>query len=303
MKIYHIGLAAGTNDGLCRELQKLGEYYEINTSVKGLKHQCVNEARAIKPDFIFMQIQSPDIIDARTVYQLKQTGAKIVNWTGDVRQPIPQWYVEVGAHIDYTLFSNEHDVIEFTRLGLPAKFVQIGYDPEIFTPKGIPTKVADIIFAGNHYGEHFPLGKFRENIAHTLKRSYSSVAVFGSGWNPTGWKDNGIVSDLELQSALYRGCKIGVNCSHFDIERYSSDRILRIMGSGAFCLTHHYKGIEKDYVVGEHLATFTDMKDLINKVEYYLNNDTERERIAKAGHEHTLNNFTWAHMVKNIMAI
>jgi spore maturation protein CgeB len=69
--------------------------------------------------------------------------------------------------------------------------------------------------------------------------------------------------------------------------------MLRMMGSGGFCLSHHFKEVEKDYVVGEHIATWESLDELCRKIDYYIDHPIERELIRKNGCEFVRNNYTW----------
>ena len=75
------------------------------------------------------------------------------------------------------------------------------------------------------------------------------------------------------------------------------------MGSGCFALSHHYDGIEKDFEVEKHLVTFHDFDGLRNKIDYYLQNEDERNKIAMAGCKHVHQKFTTKNMVNDILRI
>ncbi len=44
---------------------------------------------------------------------------------------------------------------------------------------------------------------------------------------------------------------------------------------------------------GKEIVTFSDTRDLIEKIRYYLAHDDERAAIAQAGYEHTLREHTY----------
>lgn len=47
-----------------------------------------------KPDLVFMQVQTPNIIYTHTIKELAEK-TKIINWTGDVRTPTPEWFIKL----------------------------------------------------------------------------------------------------------------------------------------------------------------------------------------------------------------
>jgi glycosyltransferase involved in cell wall biosynthesis len=67
------------------------------------------------------------------------------------------------------------------------------------------------------------------------------------------------------------------------------------------CLSHYYLGIEADYKIGDHLDTFNDLGELVEKCKHYLKNEEHRAVIANAGYHHAHNNFTFDNMAKEII--
>ena len=297
MRIFHLGLCVGPPpfDSMRKAfLANCTDYIELNTGEKDVNQKAISMAKAFKPDIIFMQIQAPNIIYIDTVKELKNTGAFIINWNGDIRDKTPQWMIDMAPFIDRTLFSNLRDSKNVTNGG----FLEIGYDPEIYTPLGESLTLPEIGFFGNNYGStKFPLSKMRIQMNNLLFKHYGSrYGVYGNNWFNS--KLNFNHSQAE-ESKAYRGVKIGINLSHFDEPNYSSDRILRIMGSGCFCLAKEYD--KMPYVDGYHLKTWKSFKDLIKLIDYYLDNETERKQIAMQGEEFVRFNYTFDNMIKNII--
>lgn len=255
---------------------------------KGMKDSLVDLISSKQPDAMFLQVQEGGIFTKEFLRSLRTF---VVNWTGDVRDYIPEWMLDVGSSVGSTAFSNMDDVHKMRALGFNSHYLQIGFDNEMFTPDGPKAICPDIVFMGNDYGDRFPKSAFRASMAYTLRRMFGSdFGLYGGRWEDVHINLNG---QEENEAAVYRGCKIGINCSHYDHERYSSDRILRIMGSGAFCLTNYFPGIEHEYEIGEHLDVFYGIDDLISKIKYYLSDDLERNRIAFKGCKHVHENHTW----------
>jgi spore maturation protein CgeB len=245
-----------------------------------------------KPNLIFLQIQTPGVISVEAAKYLKE--AFVINWTGDVRSPLPRWYIDIGRHIDLTLFSNMPDVYEARRWGVNSDYLQIGLEHRTFVSTGEVRKEADIIFMGNNVG-HFPLSSYRVQMVTRLAKKYSNFKCYGTNWPKYSYEPQ----QLE-EAKIYRGAKIGINLSHFNYERYSSDRIHRLMGCGVMCLSHYYEGIEKEYEIGKHLDVWGSFEELEQKIDYYMSHEDERKQIAKAGCEHVHANHTWMNRIKQL---
>ena len=61
--------------------------------------------------------------------------------------------------------------------------------------------------------------------------------------------------------------------------------------------------IEKLFDIGKEIVVYNDLNDLDNKVRYYLENDEEREKIAKAGYERTKKDHTYFERSKRLVEI
>lgn len=305
MKILHIGCCATGRpyNGLQRAFIRRSEYRELHSGLGNLNKMVLEEANDFLPDMVFMQLQSPNIIDVETVKKLRSMGCFVINWTGDARVPLPQWYIDIGRHASLTLFSNETDVNTMHKMSIPADYLQIGFDECIYSPKGEVSEHKDIVFMGNNYNDMFSLGNLRIQMVSALRKEFpDQFGVFGRGWSLSEGDYN---HSQEKEASVYRGCKIAINLSHYDLDRYSSDRILRIMGSGAFCLSKYFPGYNKDYIDGEHLRIWHTIPELIQLIRYYLHpeNTSSRIAIAQRGMKLTHQRDTFQHMVDNMINI
>lgn len=286
----------GNGASACKSFMKhCTKYMALNTGVSDVNEKAISIAKEFKPDIIFMQIQAPDIIHNDTVRQMKETGAFIINWNGDIRHSTPDWMQSMAEHVDRTLFSNMRDARNVKNGG----YLEIGYDPEIYKPEGEKLPCKEIAFFGNNYGANrFPMSRFRIDMHNLLTRQFGSkYGAYGNWSNASG---NFNHSQYE-EAAAYRSCKIAINVSHFEEERYSSDRILRILGTGVFCLCKWYPAMP--YIDGVHVKVWRTLPELLSLIKHYMNdaNKDERDRIARQGMEFVQSNYTFDHMVKSII--
>lgn len=285
--ILFIGL--GVQDGIRNALANYGNVIYLDWTKRGQRY--FNEDVVMlfdehRPELVFMQIQTPNIIKPKIADYMAKNSF-VINWSGDVRHPVPNWYVEIGRLIQLTLFTNMNDVNYLNRFGANADYMQIAIE-ENFKPTGIKREEAEIIFMGNNVGG-FPLSRYRIDMVNFLRGAYGNrFKCYGVNWPHYSHEPQ----QLE-ESKIYRGAKIGINLSHFNYERYTSDRLLRIMGSGCFCLSHNYPGIEKEFEIGKHLDVWNDLTELKAKIDLYLKDNDLRNKIAAAGSKHVHQNHTW----------
>jgi spore maturation protein CgeB len=256
-------------------------------------------AERFNPDLIFMQIQTENILDIAVIKRLSEIGF-VINWNGDIRDDVPKWMIEAGQFIQLTTFSNMDDVKKCRSLGVKSDYLEIGVNTDIYKIHNVQKQQPEIVAHFNDYGNMFPLSQYRRDLVYGLQMEFgNNFGVYGNFENAKG---NFNKSQHE-ESLNYNRAKIAINCSHFNAERYSSDRLLRIMSSGTLALTHNFSGIEDVYQVGKHLVVFNDLNELISKCRHYLSNENERNEIALCGYEYVRDNFSFTMMAKNIIKL
>ena len=275
--ILHVGYPMAELQG---EFKKnCDTYVFIHRDSNDLNQAIVRAVYKYRPDITFCQIQAPGILSLETAKIIRKVSYSI-NWTGDARRPTPDWFKIYAPHFDVTLFSNETDVREMRAIGYRAAFLNIGFETMIYNPaKDMEITGKDIVFMGNNYPGGFPLSQLRSDMVKTLGAEFgSSFGVWGNGWE----ESIGVTTESQ-EARVYRGCKMAISLSHYDLERYFSDRMLRIMGCSTLCLAKWYPGIEKDFVDGKHLVVWRDIPELITKIRYYLANPAETFEIGRTG--------------------
>ena len=107
-----------------------------------------------------------------------------------------------------------------------------------------------------------------------------------------------VLSDLEMVQ-MYSRSKINLGFSSCDIGE-AEERIVQIRlrdfevpMSGGFYLVEYMEELEEFFEIGKEVVCYTDPEDLVKKVNYYLEHDSERERIRRAGHQRCLRDHTW----------
>jgi hypothetical protein len=167
------------------------------------------------------------------------------------------------------------------------------YDKEVYISdvKEHPAK-NDVIFVGSK--EYHPEWPYRPRLVNWLSDTYQDK------FNHIGGSSKfGTVRGDDL-NRLYAASKIAVGdtlCINYDYPYYFSDRLFESTGRGAFTIFPYIKGIEDNFEIGKEIVTyeFNNFDDLKDKIDYYLQNDLEREAIRQAGNLRTKNNYTYLH--------
>jgi len=308
-KVLHIGFS---NPALGKAFRDTVDYRFIDwtdwtaipNNIENLHKYITKTSDDFSPDIIFMQIQSPGVI---TPEFIKTLPGLIINWTWDFRGNTPEWVMDLAPYC-ISAFTNENDVYRVLMTGNKSVFLQSGFDHEIYKSDDDSDTVSEspeIVFMANNYpdDEKFPLSDYRIDLVNTLKDIYGTrFGVYGFGWpgqNPL----QSFMHRERKEAACYRSAKLAINLSHFVAKRYTSDRMLRILGSGTMCLSHWYPEIEKDFTDGTHLRVWNSTDDLIKLIDQYLADDSGREAIAASGCTHAHASYTWHNMVSQILKL
>ena len=105
----------------------------------------------------------------------------------------------------------------------------------------------------------------------------------------------------EATSFIYAGTKINLNIALKGIEGGTTQRIMDIMGAGGFVLTNYCEETAELFEEDKEIVMFRTPEELIQKVNYYLEHEEEREQIARAGHERAMNDYTYEKKIKKLL--
>jgi hypothetical protein len=103
--------------------------------------------------------------------------------------------------------------------------------------------------------------------------------------------------------AVFRSSKINLNISLCTIQTGIPLRVLDIMACGGFVLTNMQTELMEYFIPGEDVAVYEDMKDMIAKVQFYLEHEELRKRIAHNGYLKVCEMFRFDDRIKYMLEI
>ena len=281
------------------------ETYPTDSELKGLTanemlcHRLVVKAETLQPDLIVMQIQTDGVLDEETCMRLSNI-APTVNITFDVRDyERSKWQYDLVPYLDAYFFACQEDVEVCKKLGYNNAFtLQSSCDMDVYRQIDLKFKHSpDIVFVGNRYlntNLNFERAQERQDMVEFLKLTYGNkFASYGMG------QERQMVNPQE-EVNIYNSAKIVVCHNNYNRSFYTSDRIWRAMACGAFVLTPSFYGIDSLFEVGIHLDIWRNFKELKEKIDYYLENEEERQAIAKAGMLYVRENHSYYDRIETI---
>jgi spore maturation protein CgeB len=236
------------------------------------------------------------------------------------------WFTDDPYYIDYSLkYSRYFNIIFTTELNCVHLYKLMGCayvfylplaaDPEIFHPKTVDPKYqSDILFVGTAFPDRIRL---IDSISDYL--STKNLLILGNGWNILNsyhlldGKIHHYWASPEETANYYNGAKIVLNIHRsYDDSTINSNskkvpslsvnpRTFEIAACGAFQLTDIRLDLPNQYSPEYDIATYKSEKDLVQKLDHYLNHPDNRMTIAKRGAQKTLGEHTYLNRINKMV--
>jgi predicted SAM-dependent methyltransferase len=263
-------------------------------------HEIVlQQLETIKPDIIYLT--DPINFDSRFLRKLSYKPKLVIGWRA----------ASIPEGTDWSSF----DIILTSLNGIKEYSLKLGAkSSELFYP-GFPHWILDHTKNIQPYFDLSFVGQWTLD-QHSSRNSYLKTIAENSGFgelNPAFYLsgqlntvdpqvqkfDRGSRFGIEMHKAVKNG-KIAFD-SRGDINYSASNklidltknetanmRIFEATGEGVFLLTEYHKNLENIFTPGKEIETFSDEKELIDKIKYYLSHDNERNEIALNGQKKCL---------------
>lgn len=206
------------------------------------------------------------------IREISQSKKTKIFWSIDSHCVLPQHQQLCSIlNIDILLNSTESYIPQFKGMVKEAHWFPNSYPDELMYPLELE-KTQDVGFCGNVL-----------NRGHVI----DSLEKYGIK------KDIFVIGDSMVRAI--NSYKIHLNCNISNDINY---RTFETTGCGTFLLTNYTPGLEKLFRIGEEIVVYDSIEDLDQKVAYYLENEEEREKIAKAGYERSKKDHTYAERCK-----
>ena len=253
----------------------------------------IKQVKKYYPDIVF--ILDKKYLDSQTVAAMRGAApnAIFVNGDGD---PFPERYpyrIAIAKQADITIMPSSGRFLEtYKNAGVKCcAFIPFSCDPDIQYRFEVTDKwKTDITFLGTTEHSRLDRNEDRYNLAKKLS-DMPNAKVYACFGRP---KTEGFDSFYAIA-----GAKIGssINIAN-DVRLYHSDRFINIPACGTFCLAKRVPGYELMFIDGTHLRYFDTVDEFFDLADWYLKNEDERERIAKAGMERAHSEFNCKRIAK-----
>lgn len=267
-----------------------------------LGNRVINATRRFNPDLLF--VNYGEWLPLGALRRTKQeSGALSVVWFTDF--PGSSTYrnrvLEVAPHYDLVAVqSRDMATVLEQSAGIRSFWLPAAADPSIHFPLDIPVK-NEVWFIGSWYPR-------REELLQALDGYPLHVA--GPGWeNASHLKGASIHPGGQKPETIREVCSsAAINLSIHLCEGWgrveftqAGPRVFEILACRGFMLSDRVGDLDELLTEGTHYAGFCSTGELRERVDYYLRQPEERERIAQSGFECVLSQHTYEERVRNLM--
>ena len=134
------------------------------------------------------------------------------------------------------------------------------------------------------------------------KRHNIDVFTYIKDFTMPNMRNHGRVDYFNEMPLVFRQSRINLNISRRGIKSGIPLRAFDIMGSGGFLLSNFQADFLDFFVPGEDFMYYESKEDFLEKNDYFLFHEEERQVIAKNGHDKVAAKHTYRHRVREMLS-
>lgn len=295
----------------------------LTVGKKGYNQEILDTVRKVKPD-LFFAFMYTDELTHETLDEVKKLTTSIA-WFSDDHWRLDNYSRFYAPHFTKVITTWSKAKERYAKYSITNVIrSQWGFNNRVYRSVVVPGQDINVSFIGMKTPH-------REKIIEQLRAAGINVFVRGFGWK------EGRANFDEMLEIISRS-KINLNLNppmaalalkplaqiffrrrrtmivpdfwhvFANLRSYFQKRIpqikarpFEITGCGGFCLTGDADDMGSYFKLGEEAAVYTSVPDMISKIQYYLEHDEERRKIAKAGYERALREHTYEARLKDIV--
>ncbi|HWR38240.1 MAG TPA: glycosyltransferase [Patescibacteria group bacterium] len=276
---------------LTRKLHKWGLKGAEHDYYREWNRRLITAYQAFSPDVCL--VLNGDRLFTETLEVFLSGGSRLLLWLLDSICRMPG--NETNLRYYHGIFSFEYRDQEYLqkKYGLTCGYCPVGYDSRVYFPDDI-RRDQDIAFVGVPVARR--LGILRL-VADYAARTGRSLAVYGQCWDDRYfWKKmrfvrrNGVLHHYvhnhfllpAAVASVYRRTKVCLNI-HIPEHEGVNPRTFEILATGSFQLVDQKPLLGQLLRLNQDLSVYHHEEELLEKLDYFLNHDAEREVVARQG--------------------
>jgi spore maturation protein CgeB len=258
----------------------------------------LHEVEEFGPDVVYVQDLS--VFGPRTLRALRARSHLLV---GQIASAVPRRR-DLTLY-DLLLTSFPHFVGRFRDAGIASEYLRLGFDPRVLGHVRGQARTTGIVFIGAlSQGPHAKGNELLERVAQRLPVDFWG---YGADRWPRGSaiarRYRGEAWGLDMYRVL-ASSGIALN-RHSEIaeDHANNMRLYEATGVGTLLITDAKSDLSDLFDPGDEVVTYASEGELVERIDHYLEHDTERRRIARAGQERTLREHTYRSRMSELVDI
>ncbi|MCL6613179.1 MAG: glycosyltransferase [Firmicutes bacterium] len=271
-----------------------------------------------QPDLLFSygwwwgHLRPEDIQWAKEKYRLPH-----VYWASD--DPTHHLWISLPmAQTADLVFTTAEELVPVYRTQRKkSTYLQFGCNPELHRRVAPPPEAEhhDVVLLANNYSgfDHLRAShrlQCMETIIRPLIEARADLKVYGWGWDDEKQpfhlppRFTGPVVPYRRQAEIYATAKIVLGLQtecHWPTQ--TSCRLFEVLGCRAFHLAPATRATLRLFVPGKHLVVSGSPGETLSLVQYYLEHEEERARIAACGQLEVYAKHTYLHRAGEFLAV
>lgn len=268
----------------------------------------LKKALKLNPDMMF--VGKGEKINTGIIEKISNSGIKTVNWYLD--DPFGTINKENKitnlSEYDYSLLFDSYYVDKVKESGQPnAYYLPIGVDPQLHK-EIVPIKKRKHKYSVSFVGSHCKSREtFLENISdypldiwgYRFQKISKKLSIHKKVHRKI-YHANKYMSHMNKTCEIFNLSKINLNIHHPHTKESVNLRAFEIPATKSFQLSDYFKDMKNMFKLKKEIICYEDEKDLRELLDYYLENEEERNKISIAGYKRVIKDHTFIHRFKEM---
>lgn len=285
-----------------RKLPRKSFYHLLlasQTYEKSIFYRLIKKIIDFNPELVIVIYR---IVPPYVIKSLKDNlNAKVIFWTGDPIINFERGYPLISDYDQFFVKDKNLEMVLREKLGLKVNYLPECFNPDFHYP---PTNLEfgslyDVSIIGTLY-------PYRAKILESLQNEFD-IKIFGQipTWMEKQWAHKHTKKYVtgELKSQIIYGSIINLNTLSYSDVNSANCRLFEIAGAGGFQICDEKEAIKELFTPEKEIVFFNNIKDLKDKIQYYLNHKAEAYQIAFSARERAMKEHTYELRIKKVFEI
>ena len=282
-------------------IRKFGKLKLLNKKI--FNKRIIKIVNDFKPNILFTT--KGTTISVETAKYLRNNKVKTVNWWFEnmYNDAYKKWVFAHYTNFDYFFVFDKKGASDLkTEDTTQVKYMPMAIESKLYEIKEITEQdkqkfECDVVFVGALYPE-------REELLIKARQKGWKIKVFGwEEWKKSQLKDvyGGSLDTSEMAKA-FKLAKISINTNLRPLSGYVNFKTFEIPASGGFQLTDNQDVLNDILIIGEEVVVFDTIDDAMEKIEYYIKHEDQRQIIIENGKKRVLRDHTIEQRIEEILS-